>query len=122
MDPRSEVTNDDAQQLEHKTTAYNEQQGDCNKTWSASVSPFPLKQCMRLTKPKLADGTLLGDGLLDGGFGLSALDFLLLCEGLVCAALLRCLNLFGSVSSCALESVIVQGSSYHCDCCVRVVS
>lgn len=65
---------------------------------------------MRLTKPKLADGTLLGDGLLDGGFGLSTLDFLFLCKGLVCAALLGCLNLFWSlVSSCALEGAIVTG-------------
>lgn len=28
--PRSEVTNDDAQQLEYETTAYDKQQGDCN--------------------------------------------------------------------------------------------
>jgi len=45
------------------------------------------------TQPKLADGTLLRDGLLDDGFGLSTLGFLFLCKGLVGTALLGCLDL-----------------------------
>ena len=90
----SEVTNDDAQQLEYESTAYDEQQGDCDKAGQL-LCLETVMTCMRLlTKPKLADGTLLGHALLDGGFGLSTLDFLFLCKGLVCAALLGCLDLF----------------------------
>jgi hypothetical protein len=61
------------------------------------------KDCKR-TQPKLADGTLLRNGLLDDGFVLSTLGFLFLCKGLVGTALLGCLNLRVSVSSCVLLS------------------
>lgn len=68
---RSEVTGNDTQQLGDETTADDEDESE---------------------QPELADGALLGDLLLDDGFGLSTLDFLLLCEGLVGATLLGCLN------------------------------
>lgn len=67
------------------------------------------------TQPELADGTLLGDLLRDDGFGLSTLDFLLLCKGLVGATLLGCLNLLISNQSRVFEIWAIRKGVYHCE-------
>ena len=67
------------------------------------------------TQPELADGALLGDLLLDDGFGLSTLDFLLLCKGLVGATLLGCLNLMISNQSRVFEIWAIRKGAYHCE-------